>query len=275
MTTCKDAIKVFEESEVRNKEKHTAEEATNVKLYFMKPPIAKLDPAALAQLKSCEHLALSSNNIDKMCNFGALENLHTLSMGRNNIRKIEMLDSIGGHLEQLWLSYNNISSLNGLEKCTQLKVLYVGNNKINDMKEVQKLTSLPELEELVMYGNPIHAKIIDDGDLQWPIAVLKILPNLKKLDGISAIEWKVKISEGNEKPLKWLFEKIDADGSGDIDINEMKSAMADDEIRREMGVSKESAATVFEEMANKETTQILWEDFLRYFSTKQDLAGLM
>ena len=31
MTTCKDAIKIFEESEVRNKEKHTAEEATNVR----------------------------------------------------------------------------------------------------------------------------------------------------------------------------------------------------------------------------------------------------
>jgi hypothetical protein len=30
MTTCKDAIKIFEESEVRNKEKLTAEEARNV-----------------------------------------------------------------------------------------------------------------------------------------------------------------------------------------------------------------------------------------------------
>ena len=42
-----------------------------------------------------------------------------------------------------------------------------------------------------MYGNPLHSKIVDDGDLQWPIAILKVLPNLKKLDGISAIEWKV------------------------------------------------------------------------------------
>jgi hypothetical protein len=56
--------------------------------------------------------------------------------------------------------------------------------------------SVPKLEELVMYGNPLHSKIVEDGDLQWPLAVLKILPNLKKLDGISTIEWKVKISEG-------------------------------------------------------------------------------
>jgi hypothetical protein len=58
-------------------------------------------------------------------------------------------------------------------------------------QEVHKLVNLPDLEELVMYGNPIHSKIVEDGDLQWPIAILKVLPNLKKLDGISSIEWKV------------------------------------------------------------------------------------
>ena len=46
-------------------------------------------------------------------------------------------------------------------------------------QEVHKLVTLPKLEELVMFGNPIHKKIIDDGDLAWPVAILKILPNLK------------------------------------------------------------------------------------------------
>jgi len=95
------------------------------------------------------------------------------------------------------MSYNSISSLNGLDKCKKLKVLYAGNNKINDIKEVHKLASLESIEELVLYGNPLHASIIQDGDLQWPVTILKILPNLKKLDGISVIEWKVKISEGD------------------------------------------------------------------------------
>lgn len=275
MTTCRDAIKIFEESEVRNPEKLPAEEATQVKLYFMKPPIQKLDPAALATLKECVHLAISSNSIDKMVNFGALENLEILSLGRNNIKKIEMLESVSDHLEQLWLSYNHISSLNGLEKCKNLKVLYIGNNKISDLKEVHKLVALAGLEELVMYGNPLHAKIVEDGDLQWPLAVLKILPNLKKLDGISTIEWKVKISEGNEKQLKWLFEKIDADGSGDISISEMKGALLDDEIRREMGVAKGKAEEVFAEMDDDGSGSITFEEFCKYFSTKTDLAGLM
>ena len=137
------------------------------------------------------------------------------------------------HLEQLWLSYNSISSCSGLEKCTKLKILYLGNNKISDLKalclpsacvafrglvrcwpllqhemlplnsvlactwqEVHKLANIDTLEEGVLYGNPIHQKIVEDGDLAWPTQIIKILPNLKKLDGISVVEWKVKISEG-------------------------------------------------------------------------------
>jgi len=275
MTSCRDAIKVFEESEVRNPDKLPAEEALQVKLYFMKPPITKLDAAALSVLKSCEHLALSSNSIDKMVNLGALENLQILSMGRNNIKKLEHLEAIGDHLEQLWISYNAISSLGGLEKCPKLKVLYLGNNKISDIKELARLQALPELEELVLYGNPIHTKIIDDGELAWPAAVLKQLPNLKKLDGISVIEWKVKMSEGNEKQLKWLFEKIDADGSGDLSIGEMKAAMKDDDIRREMGVAKDKAEDIFAQMDDDDSGSISWEEFKDFFCTKADLATLM
>lgn len=275
MTTCAKAMKIFEESTVRNPDKLPANEALNVKLYFMKPPIAKLDPAALAGLTECVHLALSSNSIEKMINLSALQNLEILSMGRNNIRKIENLDGIGDHLEQLWLSYNAISSLSGLERCTKLKVLYIGNNKISDLKEVAKLQSMTALEELVLYGNPVQQKICQDGDLYWPLAVLKLLPNLKKLDGTSTIEWKVKISEGNEKQLEHLFKMIDADHSGDISISELRGAMMDDEVRREMGVGKDKAEAVFAEMDEDGSGEIRLEEFKSFFSTKMDLAALM
>jgi len=246
-----------------------------VKLYFMKPPVAKLDPAALSVLKECVHLAVSSNSIDKMVNLGALENLEILSLGRNNIRKIEYLEAVGDHLEQLWVSYNQITSLSGLDPCKKLKNLYIGNNKISNIAEVNKLQSLPCLEELVLYGNPIHSKICEDGELMWPLTILKLLPNLKKLDGTSAVEWKVKIAEGNEKQLLWLFQKIDADGSGDISIAEMSSALKDDEVRREMGISKEAVERKFAEIDDDESGSISWEEFKAHFSTKMDLANLM
>jgi hypothetical protein len=137
-----------------------------VKLYFMIPPIAKMDPAALSTLKSCEHLALSSNSIDKIANLGGIDNLRILSVGRNNIRKLENMDAIadrlevpsrpcvaphvrsaprvveshnialccdsagGGTVQELWMSYNPISSLGGIEKLRKLRVLYMGNCKV-------------------------------------------------------------------------------------------------------------------------------------------------
>lgn len=225
------------------------------------------------------HLALSSNSIDKMCDLSPLENLETLSLGRNNINKIQNLDGIADHLEQLWISYNNISSLSGLERCSKLKVLYIGNNKISDLKEVQKLSALTNLEELVLYGNPVHIKIVQNQALQWPVKIMQILPNLKKLDGISMVEWKVQISEGNEKELRKLFEMIDADGSGTIEYSELTSALKDDEVRREMGVSQEKAEEFFNQYAkaNDDGSEISinWDQFKEYFSTKQDLATLI
>ena len=59
---------------------------TVVKLYFQVPSIAKLDAAALASLKACEHLALSSNGIEKMVNLSGMESLKILSLGRNKVK---------------------------------------------------------------------------------------------------------------------------------------------------------------------------------------------
>jgi len=54
MTSCRDAIKIFAGNSARNKEGLKPEEAKQVKLYFMIPPIAKMDGAALSTLIACE-----------------------------------------------------------------------------------------------------------------------------------------------------------------------------------------------------------------------------
>merc|ERR1712188_54940 len=139
MTSCRDAIKLFETNPQRNPNGEKADEVKYVKLYGMYPPITKIDPAALSMLKACEHLALSSNNIDKIGNLAGMENLKILSLGRNLIKKLDNMDGLGNKLEQLWISYNAISSLAGVEKLKCLKIFFVGNNKIGDVKEVQRL----------------------------------------------------------------------------------------------------------------------------------------
>ena len=67
-----------------------------------------------------------------------------MSLGRNNIKKIEGLDAVAETLEELWLSYNLIEKLNGVEVCKKLKILYLSNNKIKAWDGVTPAVSLTE-----------------------------------------------------------------------------------------------------------------------------------
>ncbi|KAJ3102223.1 Dynein light chain 1, axonemal [Phlyctochytrium planicorne] len=174
-TTIKDAIKAWEEKTGQN-----AAEAPIVKLLTQQPFIVKMD-ASLAQLAKCEHLGLSTNQIEKISNLNGLSCLKILSLGRNNIKKIEGLDSVSETLEELWISYNQIERLNGIECCKKLKVLYASNNKIKLWEGVTPLQSLPHLEDILLVGNPIEEKCTADGN--WVTEISKKFPALKKLDG--------------------------------------------------------------------------------------------
>ena len=59
----------------------------------------------------CRYLTLSTNNIEKISSLSGLDNLKTLSLGRNQIKKIENLDSVAETLEELWISYNLLERL--------------------------------------------------------------------------------------------------------------------------------------------------------------------
>lgn len=252
---------------MRNPQKVKAEEAQQVKLYFMIPPISKMDPAALCTLKACEHLALSSNNIDKIANLGGMESLRILSIGRNNIKKLENLDAISDRLEELWMSYNPCASLGGIEKMQNLRVLYIGNCKVSDRKEFMRLTDLPKLEEIVFFGNPIHKEVVaKDGELGWAAWVMEILPDLRKLDGISCVEWRSKLNEGNEEQLKEIFDKMDVDGSGDVSLEEMKAALADDEICAYCKLTPGKVEAIFNDIDADNSGSLTWDEFKKHFA---------
>jgi dynein light chain 1, axonemal len=77
-----------------------AAEATFIKLYCQIPPILKLDNA-LNSLVNCERLALSTNAIDRLIPLNGMKNLKILSLGRNQIKKIEKLDDVADTLEEV------------------------------------------------------------------------------------------------------------------------------------------------------------------------------
>lgn len=56
-------------------------------------------------------MSLSTNNIEKISSLSGMDNLQILSLGRNQIKKIENLDGVADTLEELWLSYNLLEKL--------------------------------------------------------------------------------------------------------------------------------------------------------------------
>ena len=135
---------------------------------------------ALDTLEQCEKLSLSTNQIDRIINLPKLKQLKILSLGRNNIKRIVGLDEIGQTLEQLWISYNQIEKLEGLNPCIKLHTLFISNNRIRSWDEVGKLAQLPEIKNVNLIANPIYGD--REREENWPM-VTKKCPQLESIDG--------------------------------------------------------------------------------------------
>ena len=175
MSTLKEALKKWEE-----KNGMPIGEAKTVRLLMCQPLLQKLD-SNLQQMQQVEKLSLSTNIIDKISNLSGLSHLRILSIGRNNLKKIEGLDALSDTLEELWISYNQIEKCNGLEQLKKLKVFYCANNRIKTWDALAILKDLPLLEEINLFGNPLEEKCSQDGT--WRDLMSKQCQALKKLDG--------------------------------------------------------------------------------------------
>ncbi|XP_070168045.1 dynein axonemal light chain 1 isoform X2 [Polyergus mexicanus] len=160
-TTCKEAIRRWEEENEQE-----AATATEVTLSFQWPPIEKMDNA-LTVLANCEKLSLSTNMIEKIA-------------GRNLIKGFAGFEALGDTLVEIWVSYNYIEKMKGIQAMRNLRVLYMSNNLVREWNEFARLQELPNLRDLVFVGNPLY----ESNEIeQWRIEVARRLPNLEKLDG--------------------------------------------------------------------------------------------
>lgn len=90
-------------------------------------------------------------------------------------------ESLADTLEELWISYNLIEKLKGINVLRKLRVLHISNNQIKDWIEFARLQEMPCLEDFLFMGNPLHENFTDE--LSYRVEVVKRLPTLKKLDG--------------------------------------------------------------------------------------------
>jgi protein phosphatase 1 regulatory subunit 7 len=75
---------------------------------------------------------------------GCPSNLKILSIQSNRIRTIAGLDNLP-QLEELYISHNALTTLEGLEKVSGLRVLDISNNQVGSIKGLKHLKELEEL----------------------------------------------------------------------------------------------------------------------------------
>ena len=90
------------------------------------------------------------------------------------------LEDVGQTLEQLWMSYNQIEKLDGLQPCVKLHTLFLSNNKIAKWEEVAKLSQLSELKTILLLGNPIYG---ESTKTEMKPHVVKRIPQIHNVDG--------------------------------------------------------------------------------------------
>lgn len=90
---------------------------------------------------------------------GTLKNLKILSLGRNLIKGFAGLEPLGDTLEELWISYNCIEKLKGIQAMKNLRVLYISNNLVREWNEFSRLQELANLWDLVFVGNPLYENL--------------------------------------------------------------------------------------------------------------------
>lgn len=85
--------------------------------------------------------------------------------------------------EKLKLDNNDLHDLNGFMiicELQNLKLLYFHGNTVADIKEVDKLAGLPQLQKLSLHGNPIENKTQN-----YKCYVLMRIPQLKNFDMVT------------------------------------------------------------------------------------------
>ncbi|KAJ3263714.1 hypothetical protein HDU77_010099 [Chytriomyces hyalinus] len=136
---------------------------------------------------AAHNLDSSSRNLDSMRSLTLFRtpNLVELNLSCNNIREIEGLESLV-NLHRLILSFNKITSLQGIADAASSKLYYIDlkGNLINDFAQLEYLAVIPSLKELVLKSSDPASTIINPicKHPHYSQRVLQILPFISHLD---------------------------------------------------------------------------------------------
>ncbi|XP_041710981.1 leucine-rich repeat-containing protein 9 isoform X1 [Coregonus clupeaformis] len=141
--------------------------------------ISNMANLQLSRLTNLKALFLQGNEISQVEGLEGLHRLRELVLDRNRIKALGENSFFGQvFLLELHLAENRLRELNHLQPLTELRRLFLGMNKLQDISELDKLEVLPSLIELSVVGNPVARR-----SLHRPAVVLR-LSRLQVLDGV-------------------------------------------------------------------------------------------
>lgn len=110
----------------------------------------------LQQLTAVTHLDLSSNLLVSVpSGLSALYNLVSLNLSDNMIDSVLGIYTMLGQVLSLNLSRNRLESICGLERLLALERVDLRNNLIEESAEIGRLSTLPNIAEVWVEGNPL------------------------------------------------------------------------------------------------------------------------
>ena len=139
--------------------------------------IAKLSPLQLHRLPSLKALFMQNNDVSTLEGFEEFPSLIELVLDRNKVKYIAEKDltSLKNILE-LHLEENRLKFLPDLSGLVSLHRLFLGNNRIHDLKELAKLTDLPFLNEVSFINNPVSRKA------NYTTSLIQAVPHIRVID---------------------------------------------------------------------------------------------
>ncbi|EAX85549.1 Leucine Rich Repeat family protein [Trichomonas vaginalis G3] len=107
----------------------------------------------------------------------SLADVRTLNMWGFELTDVSIVEKMP-NVETISLSLNQITTLKPFGNCYSLKNLYLRQNQISDLSEINYLARLPNLRALMLRDNPVSELP------NYRQYVAKTLPRLEKLDDI-------------------------------------------------------------------------------------------
>ena len=110
---------------------------------------------SLHYLPAVVEIDFSHNDLLQIIHLQDCNKLNILDVSYNKIQNLSNISRFLGNISSLYVSNNQIKSLDGIDKLYSLRTFDASFNLIDDFSELKYLTKLPYLESLHLIGNPI------------------------------------------------------------------------------------------------------------------------